>query len=117
MLPAFMTDGGAVTYDAPLPSPSPSPAAPTATVPASAEQAAVTARGVTLRSGPSTKSDAITILKAGTKVNKIEEHGGWIHVRVLAHDGEKETRSGWIYNSYVKSANEQPTAAQSHSSR
>ena len=111
MLPAFMSDDGAATYDAPLAGPPPSAAASPAAAPASAEHTAVIARGVNLRSGPSTKTDAVTTLKAGTEVSRIEEHSGWVHVRVPVHDGEKEPRTGWVYNSYLKAANER--AAQS----
>lgn len=115
MLPAFMTDGGAAADDAPLAGPPPSAAAPPAAAPASAERTAVIARGVTLRAGPSTKTDAVTTLKAGTEVSRIEEQGGWVHVRVPAHDGGKEPRTGWVYNSYLKAANEEAAAAQGRS--
>lgn len=62
------------------------------------------ATAVNLRSGPSSGTDRLDTLEAGASVSVLSESGGWVEVALA--DG----RSGWVYGSYLTSADPRPVA-------
>jgi hypothetical protein len=56
----------------------------------------VTRKNANLREGPSTQSNIILTLKTGRKVEKIQESGNWVQVRIW------ETTTGWIFKDLLR---------------
>ena len=87
----------------------PPPAKEVSTIPSSAEQAAkavqpqpqiflFTKKSTHLRAQPSTQSKIILTFKPGRKVEKIEESGNWVKVRIW------ETTTGWVLKEFLAEA-------------
>jgi len=58
----------------------------------------VTRKNANLRERPSTRSKILLTLKAGRKVEKIQESGNWVQVRIW------ETTTGWIFKDLLQEA-------------
>ena len=58
----------------------------------------VTRKNANLRERPSTQSKIMLTLKAGRKVEKIQESGNWVQVRIW------ETTTGWIFKDLLQEA-------------
>ncbi len=80
-----------------------------APIPSSSEQAAkgmqpqpqiflITKKSTHLRAQPSTQSKIILTFKPGRKVEKIEESGNWVKVRIW------ETTTGWVLKEFLAEA-------------
>ena len=87
----------------------PPPAKEVSPIPSSAEQAAkavqpqpqiflFTKKSTHLRAQPSTQSKIILTFKPGRKVEKIEESGNWVKVRIW------ETTTGWVLKEFLEEA-------------
>ena len=58
----------------------------------------LTKKNANLRERPSTQSKILLTLKPGRKVEKIEESGNWVRVRIW------ETTTGWILKDLLQEA-------------
>ncbi|HEY1613505.1 MAG TPA: SH3 domain-containing protein [Rhizomicrobium sp.] len=76
----------------------PQPAAP---APVVEQRSTVNVSQANVRAAPSANAAIVTTLPRGTEVTPIEQHGGWVHVRIEARGG-KESSQGWIFGTSLK---------------